>query len=216
MAMVLYPRTLKLAQSEIDQVLGAQSELPPSFEHIDRLPYVVALCKEVFRWMPVAPGGFPHYSDKDDVYNGYAIRRHTMVIPNIWSMQRDEDHFPNPSEFLPERFLRDSNKQYAEHDPLTEGHYAFGFGRRACPGKFMGAKSIWICIAQMIWAFDITHASDDNGDIIPIDVNKVSSGINIEPYDFDFQMRPRTERRRVTIENLWSETSQKLQASGSH
>lgn len=49
MAMVLYPETLKKAQEEIDSVIGADSSSPPTFEHIDRLPYVVALCKEVFR-----------------------------------------------------------------------------------------------------------------------------------------------------------------------
>ena len=53
MAMILYPETLKRAQKEIDDVLIAEglnpSEHPPTFEHINRLPYCVALCKEVFR-----------------------------------------------------------------------------------------------------------------------------------------------------------------------
>jgi cytochrome P450 len=49
MAMVLYPEALKCAQAEIDSVLGPNSDTPPRFEHIDKLPYCVALCKEVFR-----------------------------------------------------------------------------------------------------------------------------------------------------------------------
>ena len=43
----------KKAQEEIDNVLCADglnpAEHPPTFEHINRLPYCVALCKEVFR-----------------------------------------------------------------------------------------------------------------------------------------------------------------------
>lgn len=43
----------------------------------------------------------------------------------------------------------------------------------------MGAKSVWIGIAQMIWAFNIEHAKDANGNIIPIDTGNVTSGINM-------------------------------------
>lgn len=52
MAMALYPEALKKAQEEIDTLLGPDSSTPPTFEHIDNLPYVVALCKEVFRFVP--------------------------------------------------------------------------------------------------------------------------------------------------------------------
>lgn len=43
----------------------------------------------------------------------------------------------------------------------------------------MGAKSVWIGIAQMIWAFNIEHAKDADGNIIPIDPGNVTSGINM-------------------------------------
>lgn len=51
MAMALYPEIMRKAQDEIDALLGENSDNPPSFEHIDHLPYVVALCKEVFRFV---------------------------------------------------------------------------------------------------------------------------------------------------------------------
>ena len=52
-----------------------------------------------------------------------------MVIPNIWTMQHDEEKFPNPLEFRPERFL-EKDLDNISAAGLTEGHYAFGFGRR--------------------------------------------------------------------------------------
>jgi len=218
MAMILNPSVLKKAQEEIDITLRADgldpTEQPPTFDHINRLPYCVALCKEVFRWIPAAPGGFPHYSDNDDNYKGYHIPAHTMVIPNIWAMQHDGRFFPNPLVFNPERFLKKessaTNGEVAEHDPLTEGHWAFGFGRRSCPGKYMGAKSVWIGITQLIWGFNIKHARDKAGHIVPIDPNKVTSGINIEPEEFVMSIEPRSERHRKTIDRLWAEMQGRL------
>lgn len=63
MAMALYPETLKKAQAEIDTLLGPDSNTPPTFEHIDHLPYVVALCKEVFRSVPARSHDYQPSSD---------------------------------------------------------------------------------------------------------------------------------------------------------
>lgn len=50
MAMVLYPDAMLKAQAELDSVLGKDGEQMPHFEDYDKLPYCVALTKEVFRW----------------------------------------------------------------------------------------------------------------------------------------------------------------------
>jgi hypothetical protein len=90
MAMALYPATMKKAQQEIDSV--CTSDTMPGFAQMKDLPYCFALVKEVFRfsiillhracfncahlvlrWSPAAPGGFPHYTDADDEYMGYAV-----------------------------------------------------------------------------------------------------------------------------------------------
>lgn len=128
MAMVLYPQTLKRAQAEIDELLGREGSAMPTFIHMEHLPYCFALVKEVLRWMPAAPGGFPHYTDHDDEYKGYKIKAKTMVIPNIWAMQRNEEEFPNADEFLPERFF--TQELDLTQTSLTDSHYGFGFGRR--------------------------------------------------------------------------------------
>lgn len=78
------------------------------------------------RWCPSAPGGFPHLSDKDDEYKGFKIKAGTMVIPNVWSLHRNEERFPEASVFKPERFFDEA----PTFNKLVEGHYGFGFGRR--------------------------------------------------------------------------------------
>ncbi|KAF8525604.1 cytochrome P450 [Hysterangium stoloniferum] len=200
MAMILHPGALKKAQNEIDTALGSE-EGPPTFEHFQSLPYCAALCKEVFRWIPVAPGGFPHLSDQDDNYKGYDIKAGTMVIPNIWSMHHDPSVFHDHAMFKPERFLKaDGNLQMND---LAEGHYAFGFGRRACPGQYLAIRSVWIAIVQLMWGFHITHALDKDGKPIPIDTEAVTSAISIEPEQFEMRITPRSDLHVTIIRKLW-------------
>ncbi|KAG6829029.1 hypothetical protein H0H87_012834 [Tephrocybe sp. NHM501043] len=135
MAMILFPEVLHKAHAEIDAVVGADGETVPSFEHLDQLPYCVALTKEVFRWMPAAPGGFPHFSDEEDEYKGYRIKANTMVIPCVWSMQHNEKLFPTPLTFDPDRFLNATVS--SSNEIFTEGHFGFGFGRRSLGSLLM-------------------------------------------------------------------------------
>ncbi len=53
--MVLNPEVQKKAQEELDFVLGG--DRLPTYNDMDDLPYITALCKEVVRYHPVAPIG---------------------------------------------------------------------------------------------------------------------------------------------------------------
>jgi cytochrome P450 len=62
-ALIHYPAFLKKAQSQIDDVIGTTApgtnELKrlPTFEDMEKLPYVTALALESLRWRDVAPLG---------------------------------------------------------------------------------------------------------------------------------------------------------------
>ena len=53
--MTLYPECQRKAQAELDAVVGFDKL--PDFSERERLPYINALCLEVFRWLPVTPLG---------------------------------------------------------------------------------------------------------------------------------------------------------------
>ncbi|KAK7044399.1 cytochrome P450 [Favolaschia claudopus] len=199
MAMVLYPETLRRAHQELDSICDAKTI--PGFVHMEQLPYCFALVKEVMRWAPAAPGGFPHTSDGDDVYKGYFIRKGTMVIPCIWSMHRNEAQYPNAYKFDPERFLTPEMREGEElnESELTQGHYGFGFGRRKCPGQYLAAKSAWIAMVRLLWAFNIEPAKDASGNTIKVDPDDCTSGITSRPANFLVKLIPRSEQHQETI-----------------
>ena len=55
--MVLHPDKMRLAQAQIDAVVGR--ERLPTYADRANLPYVDAMVKEVLRWRPVGPMGLP-------------------------------------------------------------------------------------------------------------------------------------------------------------
>ena len=125
LAMVLNPDAMKKAQGELDRVVG--KERLPDFSDKDKLPYIDALVKELLRWNPPVPTGFPGRATQDDVYRGYFIPAGTIVMGNIWAIFRDPNVYPDPEVFNPDRFLKDGKPNPLVPNP---GDRVFGFGRR--------------------------------------------------------------------------------------
>jgi cytochrome P450 len=68
----------------------------------------------------------------------------------------DESIYPSPMEFIPERYLH-SEKQAADGLNPDPRRFAFGYGRRACPGKELADDSIFICAAMTIATFNLVR-----------------------------------------------------------
>ncbi|OCH92010.1 cytochrome P450 [Obba rivulosa] len=154
MAMALHRDKQLKAQAEIDAIIG-NSRLPIIQDRVD-LPYVNALLKETMRWQPVTPTGLPRCSVDDDFYGGYYIPKNTTVLPNVWAIAYEPNEKYNPESFLPERFLDETQNI---PDPIT---WAFGFGRRICPGRYLAEDIIFILMASILAVFDI-FPPDDGG-----------------------------------------------------
>ncbi|CAK5272006.1 unnamed protein product [Mycena citricolor] len=194
MVALLFPETVKRAQAEIDSAVD--EDTVPGFAVYRELPYCAAFMKELFRWAPAALGGFPHVADADDEYQGFEIRKGTMVIPCIWNMHHNEKEFPESYTFNPSRFLSSDLSTGEEHVfDLTEGHYGFGFGRRVCPGKYMATKTIWIAVVRILWAFNLELP--ENADLPKPEC--CTSGMTSKPLDFPIRITARSAARLMAI-----------------
>ncbi|PPQ91909.1 hypothetical protein CVT25_001185, partial [Psilocybe cyanescens] len=121
--MAVNPDVQKKAQSEIDRVIG--SNRLPTVEDRKSLPYIEAIYREVMRLRPPLPLGAPHRVTEDDYYKGYFIPKGTILFANIWAMTHDEEVYPDPFTFKPERFFDDNGMLNGDDRIL-----AYGFGRR--------------------------------------------------------------------------------------
>ncbi|KAH9917085.1 cytochrome P450 monooxygenase [Fomitopsis serialis] len=155
---VLFPEAYTKAQEEIDRVVGT-ARLPDVPDR-EALPYLDCFLKEVYRWNCPVPLGVPHALSEDDEYRGWYIPKGCMVIPNLWLMTVDEEVYPEPSAFRPERFLGLSGEEAEQLDPRN---IVFGHGRRICPGRRFADVSVWLAVANIVAAFDIRKARDAGG-----------------------------------------------------
>jgi len=153
LGMVANPDAQRKAQAELDAVVG-KGQLP-DFADEPSLPYTTAIVKEALRWKNVAPFSVPHFVAVEDEYRGYRIPAGSIVIGNTWAIMHDEEIYPDPYSFKPERFLLNGKLNPAVRDPDVA---AFGYGRRICPGKNMANASLWITIASILATLDIKKA----------------------------------------------------------
>jgi len=195
LGLLTHPEVQARAQKELDSVVG--HDRLPEFSDRPSLPYIDAILKEVLRWNPVAPLSMPHMATNDDEYNGYFIPAGTIIVGNTWAILHDPNVYSDPHRFNPERFMgTDEKHHFSAADPLS---VSFGYGRRACPGRFMADAQVWITIACILSVFDISPALDANGRPIKV-TPEFSSGMISHPLPFKFSMKPRSDAARVLIE----------------
>jgi len=147
LALLNYPDVLKKAQEEIDKVIGPGNL--PTFEDRPSLPYINAIAKESVRWRDTTPLAVPHISTAEDEYKGYRIPKDTVIMCNSWAMLNDENVYPEPFQFKPERFLTADGLKMNKSvkDP---GEIIWGFSRRICPGRFF-------CRIIFLDCYRVTH-----------------------------------------------------------
>ncbi|KAJ7146919.1 cytochrome P450 [Mycena epipterygia] len=193
LAMLANPDAQEKAQIEIDTVIGP-GQLP-NFNDEQSLPYVSALVKEVLRWKPLAPIGLPHFLPVEDEYRGYRLPAGSLIIGNVGAILQDENMYPDPTAFKPERFLRDGKLNPDVIDPQA----AFGFGRRICPGRHMAMSSVWITLVSILAVFDITKAVGEDGKIIEPSY-EYSPDLISAPLPFKCSIKPRSTDAVALIE----------------
>ncbi|KAJ3567437.1 hypothetical protein NP233_g6374 [Leucocoprinus birnbaumii] len=188
LAMLKYPAVQSKLQRELDSVVG--SDRLPDFTDLPRLTYLAAVVKEVLRWNPVAPTGVPHLTTEDDIYGGFYIPRNCIVFANAFAMLHDEDIFPDPEVFIPERFLK-NRTELGDELPNPERIASFGFGRRICPGKHIAVSMLYITIASVLHLFDITPSLDHQGKPVEVKAEFVGDSFFSNPVPFKCRITPR-------------------------
>ncbi|OBZ74343.1 O-methylsterigmatocystin oxidoreductase [Grifola frondosa] len=133
-------------------------------------------------------GGILSYpgSAEDDTYEGYFIPKGTIVIPNSWAISLEPNDKYDPKSFIPERFL---DQTQSTIDPAS---YAFGYGRRICPGKAMAENSVFVLITGILAAFDI---SPPEGGLTP----RFGPSLVSYPEPFECRIRPRSEAKAALV-----------------
>ncbi|KAI1259673.1 cytochrome P450 [Xylariaceae sp. FL1019] len=92
------------------------------------------------------------------VIDGCTIPPGTEIGVNIYSLHHNEEYFPRPFEYLPERWL----PNHLEYEKTNKAAFAaFSIGARGCAGKAMAYLEAGLVMAKTLYYFDFEDASTD-------------------------------------------------------
>lgn len=91
--------------------------------------------------------------------DGTYLPEGTLVAVAAHSVHMDKSNYPDPTSFQPFRFVDKTRDENAGRKVgLTDIHadwMAFGYGRRACPGRFFAADILKLLLAHIIVNYDM-------------------------------------------------------------
>lgn len=148
-----------------------------------------------------------HTTDKmaEDWINGYKIPKNSVIFINSWGLHHDDQRFPNPDEFDPDHYngVTALASELAQSvNPDDRDHYAYGSGRRLCPGIHLAERNLFLGIAKLLWAFDFAPGKDGNGKAILPDTDPTtgySEGFLVCAKPYALEIKVRSEKRQETI-----------------
>ena len=81
-----------------------------------------------------------------------------MVRANIYSTCYDEEVYPDPYTFKPERFL---DKQGMFIKPTGKQMLPFSIGKRVCPGESLARTELFMTLVSFVQRFEATRVRDE-------------------------------------------------------
>ena len=89
-------------------------------------------------------------------------------------------------------------------DYESRDHYAYGAGRRICPGMHLAERTQWRFIAAMLWAFEIRPVGN-------IDIEHAfEGGFFHYPLPFEVEFVPRSQRHEEVIRREFEQVAELL------
>ncbi|XP_073023424.1 trans-cinnamate 4-monooxygenase-like [Primulina eburnea] len=149
--LVNHPEIQKKLRNEIDTVLGLG--VPVTEPEIHKLPYLQAVVKETLRLRMAIPLLVPHMNLHDAKLSGYDIPAESKILVNAWWLANNPDHWKNPEEFRPERFLEEESKVDTNGNDFR--YLPFGVGRRSCPGIILALPILGITLGGLVQNFEL-------------------------------------------------------------
>ncbi|KAL2087867.1 hypothetical protein ACEWY4_016695 [Coilia grayii] len=132
---------------EVTQSLGGRL---PTADDVPNLPLIRGLVKETLRLFPVLPGN-GRITQDDLIVGGYFIPKGTQLALCHFSTSMNEECFPTPEEFRPERWLRKDQSDRVDNF----GSIPFGYGIRSCIGRRIAELELHLALTQLLQNFRI-------------------------------------------------------------
>lgn len=122
----------------------------PFPKDLTQLPYLNAVLRESLRIYSPLPAFEPRVCTSDTIIDGYDIPAGTVVGMSPYCVHRDENVYPEPLKFAPERWLTAEGLLIGESDPRNKYFWAFSSGARMCIGMHLANAEMLTLVATVL------------------------------------------------------------------
>jgi cytochrome P450 len=137
-----HPEAQERVHEEAVAVLGG--DLAPDRDDLQKLSYTTMVVKEAMRLYP--PGYLlGRFAPNGGVISGHRIPPGSVVALSPWATHRNPEFWPDPEQFVPERFTTDATA--ARH---RYAYFPFAGGPRGCMGIHFGMTEAVVATATVL------------------------------------------------------------------
>jgi len=143
-----YPKYKKLILDEASAVQKNQLTI----ERLNSFNQLAAVIKENLRMYTPTPILFDRIALQDHTLGPFTIKKGTVVIPALITLNFDPDFYNSPNKFTPERWLSTQPSRLITHE--SEIFNPFSVGERKCFGHYLGNSLAKLLVLQFIQKFE--------------------------------------------------------------
>ncbi|KAK8215694.1 putative cytochrome P450 [Phyllosticta capitalensis] len=170
LAMMVYhlhrhPRILRRLKSELLECSADPLSELVDFQTLNRLPYLQAVIQETLRITCPVSGRLPRINSSHPLVYAtnipnaqtYVFPPGTVVSMSIMDLHHDESTFPDPKEFIPERWLDEPDNPASEEQRrlMRKRLLPFGKGSRSCIGLELAKVEVVLSAGNLLRRFDL-------------------------------------------------------------
>jgi cytochrome P450 len=133
----------------------------PSFADIPRLPYTEAVVNETLRLYPPAYA-VSREAIRPTTIGGHALGKRHLALVSIYAAHRNAQHFPEPDDFQPERWL----DGLARRRP-NGAFVPYAEGPRKCIGASFAMQEAVLALATIVARAKLLSTTDSQPKLIP-------------------------------------------------
>ena len=163
------PHIYKRVMKEIRTVFPTPQSPLPTVQEIEKLPYLTACIYEGIRNAHGVAGRLVRIAPDEDLdyvssRDGkiYRIPRGATFSQSGYIANTNEEIYPDPHTFNPERFYRTDGKFTDAHHYLV----AFGKGTRACPGQNLAFAEMYLTLTAVLGSLDMVIDRTTDKDLL--------------------------------------------------